>query len=135
MIKCKIVFCENTQEERFNDGISVSYLNVLPQLAPVNIPGNYTFFAACQLIYDNDMKQPQIMQAIFLDPFGNTVSEICVNPFPSIYDENGLLVNMHFNFEFRNVILPCEGTYVLNVLIDGEQIHSDSIGVRKGNYK
>lgn len=124
--KCKIIFCDQIKED---ENI---IKNILPQLEPVNIPGNYTFTVANSFTGVSEEFLSKIVRVEFIDPKGKKMLVSKELPFRDmVVGTDSFPTSIMASYEFRNVVLEYEGEYCFKVYIDNKCIQTETIDVRK----
>lgn len=135
-LKCKVIFCDQVCNEQNSMGQGNIIKNVFPQLEPVNIPGNYTFTAACNITGVSEDKLSKNLKVEFVDPYGKDIGGSDRISIKTMVPEADLFpISIMASFEFRNIVLLYEGEYSFNVYFDDDCIQTETIDVRKsGSY-
>ena len=129
-------YCDNIQTELTPQGQKTNIFNPLNVLAPVAIPGNYSFAISCAIAGLKEAEQNTV-QMQFVTESGNVINDTGVIPIqmpPKNAGQNQPAV-LQFNFDLRNLVLPEEGAYTTRVYANGEMIAEYKILVIKGELK
>lgn len=131
--KCKIIICDNVNQEIGPNGVSNNFVNILQYIEPINIPSNYTFVAAC-LFSDLDKNIQHIFSIKLIDPYEKLIvnfDNITFSPQKNELENLQNPLNLQINAEFRNVIISCVGCYYVKVYDNNEQIACETVEVKK----
>ena len=126
-------YCDNIQTEMTPQGPRNQIVNPIQILAPVAVPGNYSFAIACNIAgFDIEVENTIRIQ------FGLSSEEV-------IYDTGEIKFQvpkeqikadkpgvMQFNLDMRNLIFKKTGTYITKVFVNTEQIGEYGIEVIEG---
>ena len=123
-------YCDSIQTEMTPQGPRNQIVNPLQVLAPIAIPGNYSFAIACNVAGFNVEKENSVrIQFVsssnqILNDTGDIKFQIPIDQIkvdkPSV---------MQFNLDMRNMILHEVGLYSTKVFVNGEQIGEYKIQV------
>lgn len=127
-------YCDSIQMEMTPQGPRNQIVNPLQVLAPIAIPGNYSFAIACNVAgYDVKKENSFIPQFVsssnqILNDTGDIKFQIPIDQIkvdkPSV---------MQFNLDMRNLIFHEVGLYSTKVFVNGEQIGEYKIQVIVGD--
>jgi hypothetical protein len=129
-------YCDNIQTEPTPQGQKSNIINPLNVLAPVAIPGNYSFAISCAIAGLKEA-EPNTVQIQFVTGSGNVINDtgvISIQMPQKKANQNQPTV-LQFNFDLRNLVLPEEGIYTTRVYANGEMIEERKILVIKGELK
>ena len=126
-------YCDSIQMEMTPQGPRNQIVNPLQVLAPIAIPGNYSFSVACNVAgFDVEKENSVRIQFVNFDnqilydtgdiKFQLPIDQIKLDK-PSV---------MQFNLDLRNLILRAVGLYSTRVFVNGEQIGEYKIQVIVG---
>ena len=109
-------------------------MNPLQVLAPIAVPGNYSFAIACN-IAGFDAKQENCVRIQFTSPNGQVLNDTGDIKFQLPVEQLKLdkLGVMQFNLDMRNLVLSEVGLYSTRVVVNGEQIGEYKIQVIVGD--
>lgn len=127
-------YCDSIQMEMTPQGPRNQIVNPLQVLAPIAIPGNYSFAIACNVAgFDVEKENSVRIQFVsssnqILNDTGDIKFQIPIDQIkvdkPSV---------MQFNLDMRNLILYEVGLYSTKVFVNGEQIGEYKIQVIVGD--
>lgn len=127
-------YCDSIQMEMTPQGSRNQIVNPLQVLAPIAIPGNYSFAIACNVAgFDVEKENSVRIQFVsssnqILNDTGDIKFQIPIDQIkvdkPSV---------MQFNLDMRNLILHEVGLYSTKVFVNGEQIGEYKIQVIVGD--
>lgn len=127
-------YCDSIQMEMTPQGPRNQIVNPLQVLAPIAIPGNYSFAIACNVAgFDIEKENSVRIQFVsssnqILNDTGDIKFQIPIDQIkvdkPSV---------MQFNLDMRNLILHEVGLYSTKVFVNGEQIGEYKIQVIVGD--
>lgn len=127
-------YCDSIQMEMTPQGPRNQIVNPLQVLAPIAIPGNYSFAIACNVAgFDVEKENSVRIQFVsssnqILNDTGDIKFQIPIDQIkvdkPSV---------MQFNLDMRNLILHEVGLYSTKVFVNGEQIGEYKIQVIVGD--
>ena len=127
-------YCDSIQMEMTPQGTRNQIVNPLQVLAPIAIPGNYSFAIACNVAgFDIEKENSVRIQFVsssnqILNDTGDIKFQIPIDQIkvdkPSV---------MQFNIDMRNLILHEVGLYSTKVFVNGEQIGEYKIQVIVGD--
>ncbi len=126
-------YCDNIQGELTPQGPRNKIMNPLQVIAPIAIPGNYSFAVACAIAGFNENEINSVRMK-FMTEKGNVINDTGDISFqipPEIIKANQP-ATMQFNLDFRNLVLPEQGVYSTVVFANGEKIGEYKIPVIKG---
>ncbi len=128
------IYCDSIQMEMTPQGSRNQIINPLQVLAPIAIPGNYSFAIACNVAgFDVEKENSVRIQFVsssnqILNDTGDIKFQIPIDQIkldkPSV---------MQFNLDMRNLILHEAGLYSTKVFVNGEQIGEYKIQVIVGD--
>lgn len=129
-------YCDSIQTEFTPQGPKSTIVTPLQVLAPIAIPGNYSFAIACAVAgFDETVENTVRVQ--FLTESGqviNDTGDITFQAPPEAVVPNHPAI-MQFNLDFRNMVLPETGLYSTAVVVNGEKIGEYKIPVIQGERK
>lgn len=129
-------YCDNIQTEFTPQGQKTNIFNPLNALAPVAIPGNYSFAISCAIA---GLKEADVnmLQMKFVTGSGTVINDTGVIsiPLPSKNADQNQPTVLQFNFDIRNLVLTEEGIYTTEVYANGEKIGEYKIPVIKGGQQ
>ena len=117
-------------------GPRTQIVNPLQVIAPIAIPGNYSFAIACAVAgFDVRVKNSVNLQLKTEE--GEVINDTGEIEFqlPEEVLNNNQPAIMQFNLDFRNLVLPKTGVYSTTVSFNGEKIGEYKIPVIKGAPK
>lgn len=127
-------YCDSIQMEMTPQGPRNQLVNPLQVLAPIAIPGNYSFAIVCNIAgFDVEKENSVRIQFVsssnkILNDTGDIKFQVPIEQIkldkPSV---------MQFNLDMRNLILHEEGLYSTKVSVNGNQIGEYKIQVIKGD--
>lgn len=127
-------YCDSIQMEMTPHGPRNQIVNPIQILAPIAIPGNYSFAIACSVAGFDVQKENSVrIQFVssgnqILNDTGDIKIQVPIGQIKS--DKPGV---MQFNLDLRNLILREVGLYSTKVFINGEQIGEYKIQVIVGD--
>lgn len=127
-------YCDSIQMEMTPQGPRNQIVNPLQVLAPIAIPGNYSFAIACNVAgFDVEKENSVRIQFVssgnqILNDTGDIKFQIPVDQIKA--DKPSV---MQFNLDMRNLILHEVGLYSTKVFVNGEQIGEYKIPVIVGD--
>lgn len=126
-------YCDSIQTEMTPQGPRNQIVNPLQVLAPIAIPGNYSFAIACN-IAGFDVAVENCVRIQFLLPSGNVLNDTGDIKFqiPVEQLQQDSLGVMQFNLDMRNMVLSEVGVYSTKVLVNGETVGEYRIQVIVG---
>lgn len=129
-------YCDSIQMEMTPQGPRNQIVNPLQVLAPIAIPGNYSFAIACNVAgFDVEKENSVRIQFVsssnqILNDTGDIKFQIPIDQIkldkPSV---------MQFNLDMRNLILHEVGLYSTKIFVNGEQIGEYKIQVIVGDME
>ena len=127
-------YCDSIQTEITPQGPRNQIVNPLQMLAPVAVPGNYSFAIACNIAGFDTMKE-NCVQIKFVSPTGEVLNDTGDIKFQLPADKvkpdkPGV---MQFNLDMRNLIIPETGVYTTEVFANNEQLGEYKIQVIVGD--
>jgi len=128
-------YCDSIETQMTPNGPAFQIVKPLQILAPIAIPGNYSFAISCSLS-DISSSEGKTMTIVFSDPDGNEVAKVG-NIRIEIPKEasNSKVASMQVNIDFRNLIISKEGVYKTSVILENDTIGEYRIPVFKGELK
>lgn len=127
-------YCDSIQTEMTSQGPRNQIVNPLQVLAPIAVPGNYSFAIACNIAGFDAMKENSVrIQFVsssnqLLNDTGDIKFQLPIEQVkldkPSV---------MQFNLDMRNLILSEVGLYSTKVFVNDEQIGEYKIQVIVGD--
>lgn len=117
------VYCDGIQTDFTPNGPVSRIVNPLQVLAPIAVPGNFSFAISCS-IAGFDAHKENTVQVQFVSSDGKVLQDTGMVKFqvPSGQIETGRSGGMQFNLDMRNMILDKVGLYSTKILLDGEKI-------------
>lgn len=128
-------YCDSIQTEMTPQGLRSQIVNPLQVLAPIAIPGNYSFSIACNVAGFDVTKENsvRIQFASPSDEIVNDTDEIRFQvPIEQIKQDKPSA--MQFNLDMRNLIFKEVGVYSTRVFVNGNKIGEYKIQVIVGEY-
>lgn len=127
-------YCDSIQTEMTPQGPRNQIVNPLQVLAPIAIPGNYSFAINCNIAGFDTMKE-NCVRIQFISPKGQILNDTGDIKFqlPAEQIKLNKLGVMQFNLDMRNLVLDEVGLYSTKVLVNGEQIGEYNIQVIVGD--
>ena len=129
-------YCDSIQMEMTPQGPRNQIVNPIQVLAPIAIPGNYSFAIACNVAgFDVEKENSVRIQFVsssnqILNDTGDIKFQIPINQIkldkPSV---------MQFNLDMRNLILYEVGLYSTKIFVNDEQIGEYKIQVIVGEVR
>lgn len=123
-------YCDNIQSEMTPQGPRNQIVNPLQVLAPIAIPGNYSFAISCN-ITDFDATKENCVRIQFLSPQEKILNDTGEIKF-QLPAEQANVDAMQFNLDIRNLVFEETGLYMTRVFVNGEQIGEYRIKVMVG---
>ncbi len=128
------IYCDSIQMEMTPQGPRNQIVNPLQVLAPIAIPGNYSFAIACN-IAGFDVEKENSVRIKFvssdeqlLNDTGDIKFQLPVDQMKA--DKPSV---MQFNLDMRNLVFHEVGIYSTKVFVNGEQIGEYKIQVIVGD--
>lgn len=108
-------------------------INPLQVLAPVSIPGNYSFSIACNISGFEDSKE-NCVEFMFVSPSGIKLYETGVVKFqiPKEQIKSDGLTGMQFNLDIRNLVFKEIGLYSTKIIFNSKELGEYKIQVMVG---
>jgi hypothetical protein len=127
-------YCDNIQTEMTPQGPRNQIVNPLQVLAPIAVPGNYSFAIVCNIAGFDTMKE-NCVRIQFTLPNGQVLNDTGDIKFqlPAEQLKQGKPGVMQFNLDMRNLVLSEVGLYSTKVLVNGKQIGEYKIQVIVGD--
>ena len=127
-------YCDSIQMEMTPQGPRNQIVNPLQVLAPIAIPGNYSFAIACN-VAGYDVKKENSFRIQFVSSSNQILNDTGDIKFQIPIDQ--IKVDkpsvMQFNLDMRNLIIHEVGLYSTKVFVNGEQIGEYKIQVIVGD--
>lgn len=129
-------YCDTIQTEMTPQGTKHQIVNPLQVLAPVAIPGNYSFSIACN-IAGFDTGKENCIKIIFCDPQEQVLYDTGEVKFQVENQEQGLdnIPGIQFNIEIRNLVFKETGIYTTKIYFNNKQLGEYKIQVIKGECR
>lgn len=126
-------YCDSIQTEMTPQGAQQRIVNPLQLLAPVAIPGNYSFSVACN-IAGFDVTQENHVRIKFLSPSEEVLNDTGEISFqlPVEQVKENLPSVMQFNLDMRNFVFREPGVHSTKVFVNGNMIGEYKISVIVG---
>ncbi len=126
-------YCDSIQTEMTPQGPRNQIVNPLQVLAPIAVPGNYSFAIACN-IAGFDTMQENLVRIKFISPNGQVLNDTGDIKLPlSEQHKPEKLGVMQFNLDMRNLVLSEIGLYSTRIFVNNEQIGEYKIQVIVGD--
>ncbi len=127
-------YCETIQTEITEQGTRYQIVNPLSVLAPVSIPGNYSFAISCN-IAGFDVSKENSVSICFFDQHGSEIynSGSVAFDIPAEHVKDNEIANIQFNIDIRNLVFKESGLYVTKVLLNADELGEYKIQVIKGD--
>lgn len=127
-------YCDSIQMEMTPQGPRNQIVNPLQVLAPIAIPGNYSFSIACN-VAGFDVEKENSVRIQFVSSSNQILNDTGDIKFQTPIDQIKLDKPsvMQFNLDMRNLILHEVGLYSTKVFVNGEQIGEYKIQVIVGD--
>lgn len=127
-------YCDSIQMEMTPQGPRNQIVNPLQFLAPIAIPGNYSFAIACN-VAGFDAKKENSVRIQFVSSANQVLNDTGDIKFqlPADQSRSAKPNVMQFNIDLRNLILNETGLYATKVFVNNEQIGEYKIQVIKGD--
>lgn len=127
-------YCDSIQTEMTPQGPRNQIVNPLQVLAPIAVPGNYSFAISCN-IAGFDAMQENCVRIQFISPDGKVLNDTGDIKFQLPVEQLKLdkLGVMQFNLDMRNLVLTEVGLYSTRVVVNDEQIGEYKIQVIVGD--
>lgn len=129
------LYCDSIQTEMTPQGPRNQIVNPLQVLAPIAIPGNYSFAIACN-VAGFDVAKENSVRIQFLSEKGkilNDTGDIKIQ-LPLEAQKSDKPSVMQFNLDLRNIVLSEKGLYSTKVFANNELIGEYKIQVLLGEY-
>ena len=128
-------YCDSIQTEITSQGPRHQIMNPLQVLAPIAIPGNYSFSIACN-IAGFDASKENSVRLIFCAPNGENLYDTGDVRFliPSEQIKANGLNSMQFNLDIRNLVLKEVGLCSTKVLFNNKELGEYKIQVIVGGH-
>ena len=127
-------YCDTIQTIPTPNGPRQNIITPLQVLMPVNIPSNYSFSIACNIM-GLDLTKEHDIKLNFISPSGE-VNDRSVTAKIKINDGNlpvsKKIPGIQFNIDMRNIVLSEEGLHTTVIYVDGKQIGEYKIMVKRG---
>lgn len=127
-------YCDSIQTEMTPQGPRNQIVNPLQVLAPIAVPGNYSFAISCN-IAGFDAMQENCVRIQFISPNEQVLNDTGDIKFqlPVEQLKQDKLGVMQFNLDMRNLVLSEVGLYSTRVVVNDEQIGEYKIQVIVGD--
>lgn len=127
-------YCDSIQTEMTPKGPRNKIVNPLQVLAPIAVPGNYSFAIACN-IAGFDAAKENCIRIQFISSNNQLVNDTGDIRFQLPIDQIELDKPsvMQFNIDMRNLVLSEVGLYLTKVFVNDEQIGEYKIPVIIGD--
>ena len=131
------IYCLNAERRVATDGVgeSMNAMGVLPIITPEFVPGSFSFSIIFS-IQGVDTEKANTMQILFSK--GDVIlvdsGVITMPPMPTLKDD-GLPMEykgLNMSMDLRNVVFREDGLYTTTIILNNENLRSNSIYV-KGN--
>lgn len=129
-------YCDTIQTEMTPQGPRNQIVNPLQVLAPIAVPGNYSFAIACNIAGFDATKENcvRIQFVSSSDQIVNDTGDVKFQlPLDQIEIDKPSV--MQFNLDMRNLVLSEIGLYSTKVFVNNEQIGEYKIQVIVGDRK
>lgn len=128
-------YCDNIQIEITPQGPQMKILNPLQVLAPVAIPGNYSFSIVCNAAGFDTAKENYVRMQ-FLSPNGQILHDTGKIEFqiPKEQIETDKPIVMQFHMDMRNLVFRETGLHTTKVYVNDQEIGEYKIPVIVGEY-
>lgn len=128
------IYCDSIQMEMTPQGPRNQIVNPLQVLAPIAIPGNYSFAIACN-IAGFDVEKENSVRIQFVSSGEQLLNDTGDIKFQLPIDQMkpGKPGVMQFNLDMRNLVFNEVGIYSTRVFVNGEQIGEYKIEVIVGD--
>lgn len=128
-------YCDTIQTELTPQGPRHQIMNPLQALAPIAVPGNYSFSIACN-IAGFDTSKENCVKIKFLDPNGKILYDTGDVKFqiPREQIQATGITGMQFNLDIRNLVLKEVGLYSTKVEFNGNELGEYKIQVIVGEH-
>lgn len=126
-------YCDSIQTEITPQGPRQQIVNPLQVLAPIAVPGNYSFSIACN-VAGFDATRENNVRVQFVSPTGivlNDTGDIKIQ-LPMEQTNLNRPSVMQFNLDMRNLVFREVGLYSTKILVNGNQIGEYKIQVIVG---
>ncbi len=126
-------YCDSIQTEITPQGPRNQIVNPIQMLAPVAIPGNYSFAIACN-IAGFDAEKENKVKIQFVSASGQILNDTGDIKFQLPVEQINLekLGVMQFNMDMRNLVLSETGLYSTKVFVNDDMVGEYKIQVIKG---
>ena len=127
-------YCDSIQTEMTPQWPRNQLVNPSRVLAPIAVPGNYSFAIACNIAGFDAMKE-NCVRIEFVSSSGQIINDTGDIKFQLPVEQLKMdkLGVMQFNLDMRNLVLREVGLYSTKVLVNGEQIGEYKIQVIVGD--
>ena len=129
-------YCDSIRTEMTQQGPRSKIIKPLKVLAPIAIPGNYSFSIACNLTgFDAAVENHARIK--FLAPDGQIINDTGEVRFqiPANQIKEGRQNIMQFNLDMRNMVFREAGTYTTKIYLNQEEVGSYDIPVVLGKLQ
>ncbi len=128
-------YCDSVNQQITPEGPKIQLNNPLQVLAPIAIPGNYSFSVVCDIAgfaSDSD----NFFQFQFVSPNGQIIFDTGKMPLKpdskQVQSENH--TNIQIVLDLRNLVFMEKGLYVTKAYFNNDQIGEYKIEVIKGEF-
>lgn len=127
------IYCDTIQTEMTPQGPQHQVVKPLQALAPIAIPGNYSFAIACN-IAGFDVSKENSVKIVFLDPNSNVLYDTGEVKFqlPTEQIKASGIEGMQFNIDIRNLVFREVGVYSTKVIFNNSELGEYKIQVIVG---
>ena len=126
-------YCDSIQTQMTDKGPINQIVSPLQVLAPIAIPGNFSF-AISGCIMGLDVEKENIIRISFVSPSGHVAfdtQEITIQ-LPRDVKAQDIPNFMQFNLDLRNIVINEKGLYITKIEVNKEIIGEYKIQVIKG---
>lgn len=129
-------YCDSIRTEMTPQGPTQQIVNPVQVLAPISVPGNYSFAIACN-VAGFDVTKENSVRMQFVSPTGQVLNDTGDVKFklPVEYLKSDKPSVMQFNLDMRNLVLKECGIHLTKVFINGELVGEYKIQVIEGELK
>lgn len=130
------IYCDSIQTEMTSQGPRNQIVNPLQVLAPIAVPGNYSFAIACN-IAGFDAAKENCVRVQFMSPSNQLTNDTGDIKFqlPTDQIKPDKPSVMQLNLDMRNLVLNEVGLYSTRVFVNNKQIGEYKIPVIVGDRK
>lgn len=128
-------YCDTIQTEMTPQGPQHQIVKPLQVLAPIAIPGNFSFSIACSIAGFDAFKE-NCVKIMFVDSNSNILYDTGNVKFqiPTEQIEKTGIASMQFNLDIRNLIFKEIGLYSTKVIFNDNDLGEYKIQVIVGEY-